>query len=300
MKQIVVLSGKGGTGKTSLIAAFSHLAANRVMVDADVDASNLQLVLNPRVEEEQRFMGGQVAEIDPGLCTGCNLCEEACRFDAISHQGGTYVVDPVACDGCKACFYACPVEAIDMAPQHAGWWYRSLTEQGPLYHAHLRPGQENSGRLVTLVKQQGRLRALDEEREYLLVDGPPGIGCPVISAASGADLAVIVVEPTVAGVHDLQRVLGTVAHFQVAALVVINKADINPRKAREIRDFCEQHGVEVAAEIPYDPVVTQAMVAGLPVTLHAPESPVSRAMIAAWKRVVATLAGQGERDAESR
>jgi MinD superfamily P-loop ATPase len=290
MKQVVVLSGKGGTGKTSLIAAFAHLAQNKVLTDADVDASNLQLVLNPQVDAEQRFMGGQAAQIDPVLCTGCNLCEEACRFDAISHESGTYAVDPVACDGCKACYYACPVEAIRMETQHAGWWYRSSSEHGPIFHAHLRPGQENSGRLVTLVKQHGRLHALDEELDYLLVDGPPGIGCPVISAASGADLAVIVVEPTVAGVHDLERVLETTAHFQVAALVVVNKADINPRKSAEIIGFCRRRGVEVAAEIPYDPVVTEAMVAGLPVTLHAPRSAVSQAMRAAWERVVATLA----------
>ncbi len=285
MKQIVVLSGKGGTGKTSITAAFADLAENKVLADVDVDASNLELVLAPTQLEENIFMGGKLAIIDHETCIHCNLCEEACRFDAITHPEDDYLVDEIACDGCVACVYVCPVDAIHMEPQHAGWWYRSDTERGPLLHAQLRPAQENSGRLVTLVKQQARLHALDHGQDYVIVDGPPGIGCPVISAASGADLAVIVVEPTVAGVHDLDRALATVTHFHVPATVIVNKADINPDKVAEIQAFCNEKGLELVGEIPFNTAVTYAMVQGQPVTQFAPESDVSVAMTNAWLKV---------------
>ena len=287
MKQIVILSGKGGTGKTSLTAAFADLAENKVLADVDVDASNLELVLSPERKEEHIFMGGRVAIIDHETCIHCNLCEEACRFDAIEHESGDYLVDEIACDGCKACVYVCPVEAIHMEEQHAGWQYLSDTPKGTLLHAKLRPAQENSGRLVTLVKQKARLEALDNENDYVIVDGPPGIGCPVISAASGADLAVIVVEPTVAGVHDLDRALATVSHFHVPATVVVNKAGINPAKVAEIEQFCAENDLEMVGEIPFDTAVTHAMVQGLPVTTFAPKSEVAKAMVEAWERVKA-------------
>jgi MinD superfamily P-loop ATPase len=286
MKQIVLLSGKGGTGKTSLAAAFADLAKNKVLADVDVDASNLDLTLSPKRLEEHRFMGGQIAVIDHEECISCNVCEEVCRFEAISHDDdGKYLVDEIACDGCKACVYACPVNAIHMEEQHAGYWYRSETPYGILLHAHLLPAQENSGRLVTLVKQEARLYALDNDLDYLIVDGPPGIGCPVISAVSGADLAVLVVEPTVAGTHDLQRVLETTEHFRVPAAVVVNKADINPEKTAEIRAFCEERDIPLAGEIPFDTIVTEAMVRGIPVTRYAPDSRVSKAMRKIWARV---------------
>ncbi len=287
MKQIVILSGKGGTGKTSLTAAFADLAENKVLADVDVDASNLELVLEPARQEEHIFMGGRVAIIDHETCIHCNLCEEACRFDAISHETGDYLVDEIACDGCKACVYVCPVEAIHMEEQHAGWQYRSANKYGTLLHAKLRPAQENSGRLVTLVKQKARLEALDNKNDYVIVDGPPGIGCPVISAASGADLAVIVVEPTVAGVHDLDRALDTLSHFNVPATVVVNKADINPAKVAEIAAFCAENNLELIGKIPFDTVVTRAMVQGLPVTAFAPESKVAKAMARTWEKVKA-------------
>jgi MinD superfamily P-loop ATPase len=273
MKQIVILSGKGGTGKTTVAAALVHLASQEapiVFADADVDAANLELVLDPTVQETHDFASGKLAVIDPELCTGCDICAQVCRYDAVAPttEAGQshYVVDPIACEGCAACFYQCPVEAIRLEVPVAGQWFRSDTRFGPLFHAQLFAGQENSGKLVTMVKQQGRLRALDEGREFLIVDGPPGIGCPVISASAGADLALLVVEPTVSGVHDLERVLGTTNHFRVPSLVVINKADINPARADEIAAFCREQGVKVAGRIPYDDVVTEAMVQGLPVT----------------------------------
>jgi MinD superfamily P-loop ATPase len=293
LKQIVVLSGKGGTGKTSVTAAFAHLAAENgrqprtVLVDADVDASNLELVLDPQALETHEFRGGQVAIIDQATCESCGVCAELCRFDAIEERDGVYVVDPIACEGCAACFYQCPPQAIRMETQVAGQWFRSQSRYGPLFHAALWPAQENSGKLVTLVKQQGRLLALDEERDLLLVDGPPGIGCPVISASAGADLALIVVEPTSAGIHDMERVLATVDHFGIPALALINKADLYPEGVAEIETYCRQRGVPVIGKLPFDSVVTQAMVQGQPVTAFAPNAPISQAMRRAWEQVLA-------------
>jgi MinD superfamily P-loop ATPase len=305
VKQLVILSGKGGTGKTSLAAAFAHLACDgpmslrAVLADADVDAANLELVLQPCSLEQHEFMGGSKAVIDPAKCEGCDICTQVCRFDAVisprpnwerGAQGGeSYHVDSIACDGCAACVYPCPAQAIHMEPQLAGHWFRSESRYGPLFHAALRPAHENSGKLVTLVKQQARLLGLDEGYQVVIVDGPPGIGCPVISAASGADLAVIVAEPTAAGIHDMRRALETTAHFRVESLVCINKADIYPAGAEQIDAYCREHGVEMVGRIPFDATVTEAMVHGEPVTAYRPAAPASQAMRDIWQRVAAHL-----------
>jgi len=296
MKQLVILSGKGGTGKTTVAAALAHLASQElpiVLADADVDAANLELVLDPTKQEEHDFMGGQVAIIDPETCTACGMCAEVCRFDAVIPGDEAYRVDPLACEGCASCFYQCPEDAIRMEEQQAGMWFRSDTRFGPLFHAHLFAGQENSGKLVTLVKQQGRLRAADTGAELLLVDGPPGIGCPVISASAGADMALHVVEPTVSGVHDLERIMGTTDHFGVPSLAAINKADLNQARADEIVAYCEERGVEVIGRIPYDTVVTEAMVQGLPVTAHT-DGPVTEALQVVWGRIKERLLSNEE------
>jgi MinD superfamily P-loop ATPase len=288
---MVVLSGKGGTGKTTVAAALSHLAASEmpiVMVDADVDAANLELVLSPTRVEKHEFVGGQLAAIEPDTCTACGRCAEVCRFDGIvtggTSEGPVYRVDALACEGCASCYYQCPAEAVRMVEQRAGQWYRSDTHYGSLFHAHLYAGQENSGKLVTLVKQAGRLLALDTGAELLLVDGPPGIGCPVISAAAGADMALLVVEPTVSGAHDLERILATTEHFHVPAMVAINKADLNSARAGEIAAFCDGRGVEVIGRIPYDTVVTEAMVVGLPVTAYG-DGAVTASLRRVWEKV---------------
>jgi MinD superfamily P-loop ATPase len=298
VKQLVVLSGKGGTGKTSVAAALAHLAAagdhpvRAVLADADVDAANLELVLDPSHLEAHDFIGGGVAIVDPAKCEGCGVCIAVCRFDAISEaspEAKTPNVDPIACDGCAACVYQCPTGAIRMESRTAGQWFRSDSRYGPLFHAALRPAQENSGKLVTMVKQQARLLALDEGYELIVVDGPPGIGCPVISAAAGADLALIVAEPTAAGVHDMERVLQVTRHFGMPALVCVNKADLYPQGSAQIEAYCHAHGIEVIGHIPFDVSVTEAMVCGEPVTAYRPKARVSSAMVRVWQQVAARL-----------
>ncbi len=298
MKQLVVLSGKGGTGKTSVTAAFAHLAfespvlVRAVLTDADVDAANLELVLRPQRQEEHEFVGGSLAVIDQELCNGCSICEDVCRFDAILENAGQYAVDPIACDGCASCVYQCPEDAICMEPQVVGEWYRSNSRYGPLLHAELKPAQENSGKLVTMVKQQARLWGRDGEFQAVLVDGPPGIGCPVISAASGADLVLIVAEPTASGIHDMERVLKTTEHFQLKSLVCINKADIYAEGSVQIEKACQARGIELVGLIPFDEAVTQAMVRGEPVTAYSPESAASVAIQAIWKIISSRLLEQ--------
>ena len=289
MKQLVILSGKGGTGKTTVAAALAHLASQElsiVLADADVDAANLELVLDPTKQEVQDFTGGKLAIIDPETCTACGTCYKVCRFEAIIPGSGTdpYRVDSLACEGCAACFYQCPEEAIRMEEQRDGQWFRSDTRFGPLFHAHLFAGQENSGKLVTLVKQQARLLAQDTGAALVVVDGPPGIGCPVISASTGMDLALHVVEPTVSGVHDLERIMGTTDHFGIPSLVAINKADLNPARADDIAAFCAERGVEVVGRIPYEDVVTKAMVQGHPVTEYT-NGPVTEALRDIWEGI---------------
>jgi MinD superfamily P-loop ATPase len=287
MKQLVILSGKGGTGKTTVAAALAHLASQElsiVLADADVDAANLELVLDPTKQDVQDFRGGKLAVIDPETCIACGTCAEVCRFDAVIPGDEAYRVDSLACEGCAACFYQCPEEAIRMEEQRDGQWFRSDTRFGSLFHAHLFAGQENSGKLVTLVKQQARLLAQDTGAALVVVDGPPGIGCPVISACTGVDLALHVVEPTISGVHDLERVMATTDHFGVPSLVVINKADLNPARADEIAAFCAERGAELVGCIPYDTIVTEAMVRGLPVTAYT-DGAVTEALGEIWKRL---------------
>lgn len=269
MKELVILSGKGGTGKTTVSASFAHLAQRKVMVDADVDAANLELVLSPQVREEQEFRGGKLAIIEPALCTACGRCAEVCRFQAVQErEGEEYIIDPIACEGCAVCYYECPSEAIHLEEPLSGHWFISDTPYGPLVHAQLRPAQENSGKLVTIVKQQARQLALAQGRDLIIVDGPPGIGCPVIAATAGADLALLVTEPTVAGVHDLERILSTTAHFGVPALVCINKYDLNHEMSWMIAEDCAARGIPLAGRIPFDVAVTKAMVQGQPVITY--------------------------------
>jgi MinD superfamily P-loop ATPase len=285
MKQLVILSGKGGTGKTSVAAALADLAARErslILADADVDAANLELLLQPQQTETRPFMGDHMAVISAAGCTSCGRCHEVCRFAAIRPGPDAYSVDAQACEGCAACFYACPEQAIQMRERQAGEWFRSQTRFGPLFHAHLFAGQGNSGKLVTLLKSQARQMAVQEGQELLLVDGPPGIGCPVIAASSGANLALLVTEPSLSAAHDLERALATLAHFRVPALVCINKADLNPARAEAVAAWCAERGIPVVGRLPYDEAVTRAMVQGQPVTAYQPEGAMASALRELW------------------
>ncbi len=287
MKECVVLSGKGGTGKTSILAALAHLASDErqlVLADADVDAANLALLLAPREVERHDFVGGQVAEIDPDLCRNCDLCVAICRFGAIGYCGDAIAVDPVRCEGCAACYWACPSGAVAMRNQVSGRWFRSETALGPLFHARLFPGQENSGKLVTQVKMTARMAAAQTKADLLLVDGPPGIGCPAIAATTGAQMALLVAEPTVSGVHDLTRILATTRHFRVPAAVCVNKADINLAKTDEIRQLCDLEQVPLLGRIPFDRTMVETLVQLQPVT-SVPESPAALAIASLWREL---------------
>lgn len=268
MRQLVVVSGKGGAGKTTVAAALGALAAREspvVLVDADVDASNLELLLAPNLVEEKPFWAGQVAVIDPDECQGCGICWSLCRFDAVepppeADLAGEYRIDATACEGCAACMHACPFEAIRMEPVQAGLRLRSDSRLGPLFHARLFAGRENSGKLVTAVRRSARELATKRGDALVLIDGPPGIGCPLIAAISGADLALVVTEPTVSGAHDLGRVLGVAEYFGVPAAVVINKADLNPPRVRAIESTCRDRGVPLAGRLPYDERILESTV----------------------------------------
>ena len=261
MKEIVVLSGKGGTGKTSIVGCFASIADNKVLVDCDVDAADLHLLLQPEIQKKEEFWSGQTAVIDKEKCVQCGLCQEVCRFEAITD----YTVDVISCEGCAFCHYICPEEAITMKDNMAGYWFISNTRYGPLCHAKLGIAQESSGKLVAIVRQNARLIAENGGLEYIITDGPPGIGCPVISSLSGADLALIVTEPTLSGMHDLNRVIGVCNHFGVTSVVCINKSDLNGYNVRQIEDYCSNHQIEIVAKVPFDKAVTEALVQGMPV-----------------------------------
>jgi MinD superfamily P-loop ATPase len=270
MPEIIVISGKGGTGKTSLTAAFAHLAEDAIICDLDVDAPDLHLILDPKTEQREEFFSGHEAVIDPEACDGCGTCAEVCRFEAVSKNGPGFVVDPLKCEGCKVCVHFCPAGAIGFPERHCGQWSLSRTRFGPLVHAQLFPGAENSGRLVALLRAQAREMSKETGRELILSDGPPGIGCPVISSLSGTDFAVLVTEPTPSGIHDLERVADLCRHFKIPAGVIVNKADLNPGNTEGIRRWCAEARAEFIGELPYDPAVTEAMVRRLAVTEYRP------------------------------
>jgi len=284
MKELVVLSGKGGTGKTSIVGSFAAVAQSKVLADCDVDAADLHLLLNPVIQQKHEFWSGQVAFIDEAKCTQCGLCQDVCRFEAIND----FKVDPVSCEGCGFCLHICPDEAITMKENLSGRWFISDTKYGPLAHAKLGIAQENSGKLVALVRQQAKLIAERQGLDYIISDGPPGIGCPVISSLSGANLALLVTEPTLSGIHDLERVIGVCHHFGVPALVCINKYDINVDNTNQIESYCLNQGVEVAARIPFDNVVTEALVRGLSVVEYTQNS-VARQIETLWQTVSTVL-----------
>ncbi|PVX26585.1 MAG: (4Fe-4S)-binding protein [Candidatus Bathyarchaeum sp.] len=281
-KEINVLSGKGGTGKTSVTASLAVLTKSTVMTDCDVDAPDLHMLLKPEVLETQEFKASRVAVIDQEKCVQCDKCEEHCRFGAINK----HTIDPVLCEGCGVCAYICPVAAIELEKRVSGYAFISKTNYGPMSHALLNPGEENSGKLVALVRQNAKKVAEKENCELIINDGPPGIGCPVIASLGGVDIGLIVVEPTLSGIHDMERALSLLNHFKISALVCVNKYDINEENTERIVKFCVSNGVKVVGKIPFDQIVTEAMVAGKPIIEYAPESRVAQAIKDMWEQTV--------------
>nr|CBH37733.1 conserved hypothetical protein, containing CobQ/CobB/MinD/ParA nucleotide binding domain, and 4Fe-4S binding domains [uncultured archaeon] len=266
LRQITVISGKGGTGKTTLVGSFAALAENKVIADCDVDAPDLHLLVHPEIIKKEEFKGVKVAVMDKTLCTECGTCEETCRFNAIaSTEESGYAVNPARCEGCGACVFTCPQEAVTLKERVSGYAFTSKTNYGPMVHAQLNIAEEASGKLVTVVRNNAQQVAEKEGCELILIDGSPGIGCPVIASLTGVDLALIVTEPTMSGLHDLERIMDVTRHFGIASAVCINKYDINEENSKRITEFCRQRGIQVVGNIPYDSVVTEAMVAGMPV-----------------------------------
>jgi len=268
MKQIVVISGKGGTGKTVITASFAALAENKVMADCDVDAADLHLLLKPEIKEKHEFISGKTAVIHQDDCVQCGICRKLCRFEAISvckdkeTKKDTFIIDPVSCEGCAFCSFACPQKAIEMKENLAGEWFSSQTRFGPMIHAKLGIAEENSGKLVSLVRKKAQEKAENIGADWVIIDGSPGIGCPVIASLSGADCALVVTEPTLSGLHDAKRVIDMARHFKIEALLVVNKYDLNIDMTGKIEEYCSEEKVPFIGKIGFDKTIVKAMVQG--------------------------------------
>ena len=284
MRELVILSGKGGTGKTSITAAFASLAENMVMCDADVDAADLHLILNPDFNKTSDFKGGNEAVINLDKCTECGKCIELCRFDAISD---TFKVDPVECEGCGVCFDLCPEEAIDFPEVICGQWHISNTRFGPMVHARLGIAQENSGKLVALVRQEAKKIAQKKNLDLILTDGPPGIGCPVIASIGQATAILIVAEPTVSGLHDMERVGELSRHFNIPAMVLINKFDLNLDQTKKIEEVALESSIKIVGKIPFDETFTHAMIQAKTIFEYSNDSQASIDIQKIWNTIIA-------------
>lgn len=284
MKQITVISGKGGTGKTVITACFAVLAKNKVMADCDVDASDLHLLLHPAIKEVHDFRGGRKAALNEKLCTNCGRCVEVCRFDAISLGEDRIVIDPVTCEGCQLCALICPIEAVKMVQHPAGEWYVSETSNGPMVYARLGIAEENSGKLVSEVRQNARVIAEKNNLDLVIVDGPPGIGCPVIASITGVDLVIAVTEPTLSAISDLERVLNLARHFKIEPVVLINKYDLNSENTEKITSFCEREKIGIVGKIPFDNAFTKAMLQGKTV-MEDGNSALANIILSIWERI---------------
>ncbi len=280
MIEFAVVSGKGGTGKTSIAAAFAALARSATIADADVDAPDLHILLKPRVISKTPFYGNKKAFIHHDKCNGCGICRENCRFNAISEN---YKVDETACEGCNLCYYLCPMKAIEMRDSTSGYWFLSETRFGKMVHGILEVGEENSGKLVTIIRKQALFTAQTEKTNFLIIDGPPGTGCPVNATLSGLKYGIIVTEPTQSGLFDMERVIQLMNHFSVRPFVIINKFDLNLEKTIEIEQYLEERNIDFLGKIPFDPLVNRAQREGLTV-VELGENPVSKTIQEIWKK----------------
>lgn len=285
MTEIVVLSGKGGTGKTSLSAALATLGERVVVADCDVDAANLWLILQPDNFRQERFVTGHKAVIDHEKCSNCGLCQEYCRFGAIGRTDGLVTIQETSCDGCKLCARICPIQAISMIASDQSRWFIGEYRNGKMVHARLAPGEENSGKLVNVVREQARIKAREEEIVTVIIDGPPGTGCPVISSVTGADKVIIVTEPTGTGFHDLKRIIELVSNFKIRPYVVVNKYDLNSLVTDQIIDWCQAAGIAVVGKLAFDEAVVEAMVHCKSIAEWQPESETTREIKRIWNIV---------------
>jgi len=283
---IAVISGKGGTGKSSISAAFATLSEEVVLADCDVDAANLYLLFNPTHEEDEVYVSGQKAVIDYKICTNCGICLDYCRFDAISVTEGRVEISEISCDGCVLCSRICPVNAIKMIPCDKSRLITGSFRNGKMVYGRLAPGEENTGKLVNMVREKAKKLSEKYSIKTIILDGPPGIGCPVISTITGAEKVVIVTEPTISGLHDMQRALDIVTKFSLKAYVIINKYDLNSSMSSEIQKWCKENGVTMAGKLAFDPDMVEAMVQGKSITEFNPDLKISIAIKKIWNKLL--------------
>ena len=284
--KIGVISGKGGTGKSSISAAFATLNGKVVIADCDVDAANLYLLFNPSHEEEEVYIAGHKAVIDYSRCTNCQACIDYCRFDAISLRNDKVVISEISCDGCVLCSRICPENAIKMVSNDKSRMYSGTFRNGKMVYGRLAPGEENSGKLVNMVREKAKQLSKENGLETIILDGPPGIGCPVISTITGVDKVVIVTEPTISGLNDMQRTMGIVQKFNLKTSVIINKSDLNHSMTRQIEEWCYENRVDVAGQLPFDPNMVKAMVQGKSIIEYDPDLNISKKIKKIWKKIL--------------
>ncbi len=285
--EIAIISGKGGTGKSSISAAFTSLEKRVVLADCDVDAANLHLLFTPSREEETVYVSGHTAVIDYNVCNNCKLCMEYCRFDAIFLKEDVVTIDSISCDGCKLCYRVCPESAIEMVESNDSRMYAGTFRYGKMVYGRLAPGEENSGKLVNLVREKARNIAEKEGIEKIIIDGPPGIGCSAISSVTGVNTVAVVTEPTLSGLHDLKRALQMTSIFDLDRWVIINKYDLNNSLSDKIESYCQQNGIKLAGKLPFDPILVEAMVKGQSVIEYSPESEISKRLSAIYVEISA-------------
>ncbi len=284
--EIAVISGKGGTGKSSISAAFATLNGKVVLADCDVDAANLYLIFDPSVEEEEVYIAGHKAVIDYSKCTNCQICKDYCRFDAISLKNDKIVISEISCDGCFLCSRICPDNAIEMIPNDKSRMYSGSFRNGKMIYGRLAPGEENSGKLVNMVRDKAQQVSKDTGIDTIILDGPPGIGCPVISTITGVNRVIIVTEPTISGLHDMQRALEIVTKFNIKPSIIINKADLNSIMTAKIRKWCKENGIDVNGELVFDAEIVEAMVQGKSIVEYNSENDISKKINEIWTKIL--------------